>query len=399
MLCAALASTPSTLLGALKSNDTLVMLRALKQLGVNIAEEWSENRIVIQGAGGDFPILRATLEVENSGTTIRFLTAALAFAGGQYRLQGVDRMHQRPIGALVDALNNLGANVSALSPGGCPPVVIASDRIIGGTTQIKGSVSSQYLSGLIMASPLAEKQVVIELDGPLVSRPYIEMTCQVMERFGVSPLINDAFTRFEMSPDQHYCGTPIAIEPDATAASYFWATAAICGGSATVNGLGSNTLQGDVKFVNCLQRMGCQISLQKNCITVTGPATHGIDVDMSDISDTVQTLAAVALFVDGTTTIRGVAHNRVKETDRIGNLAIELRKFGAAVDEHADGLSVTPGTLKPATIQTYDDHRMAMSLALVGLKLPGVILMDPGCVAKTYPNFFADLDSVYVSNR
>jgi len=217
------------------------------------------------------------------------------------------------------------------------------------------------------------------------------MTQTVMQDFGVICKSSQSLDRFEISSGQSYVGCEYAIEPDASAASYFWAVAAICGGTSTVTGLNKNSLQGDIGFVNCLEQMGCEVVWGKNEISVTGPAKVGIDIDMSNVSDTVQTLAAVALFVDGTTTVRNVAHNRVKETDRIGNLAIELRKLGVEVDEHADGLSIHPRPLQGADIATYDDHRMAMSLALVGLKVPGVKIHDPGCVSKTYPNYFEDL--------
>ena len=242
-----------------------------------------------------------------------------------------------------------------------------------------------------MAAPLASGDITIEIDGPLISKPYVTMTIEVMKSFGVTVQSNESLSHFRIAGDQAYTANNYAIEPDASAASYFWAAAAICGGTATVQGLGRDSLQGDVGFVDCMQQMGCEVTWAANGITVAGPAKVGIDIDMSNVSDTVQTLAAVALFVDGSTTVRNVAHNRVKETDRIGNLAIELRKFGAKVDEHPDGLTIHPQPLGPAVIETYDDHRMAMSLALVGLKQSGVEILDPGCVAKTYPNYFQDL--------
>lgn len=388
LLCASLAGGTSTLGGALKSDDTIVMIDALGQLGIEVAQNWDNSELSING--GQFKNHQATIEVKNSGTSIRFLTAALAVAGGKYRLQGVPRMHQRPIGALVDSLNQLGANVDAESVNGCPPVVISNDRLAGGSTKIKGDVSSQYLSGLLMAAPLASEDVVIELEGELVSKTYVDMTIEVMKKFGVDVQAASDYSRFEIGKSQSYSAVEYLIEPDASAASYFWAAAAICGGTATVTGLNRNSLQGDVGFVECLRKMGCEVNFESNQISVTGPAKVGIDIDMSDISDTAQTLAVVALGVEGSTRIRGIAHNRVKETDRIGNLAIELRKLGAEVEEHEDGLTITPGTLRSAEIDTYDDHRMAMSLALAGLRQSGVIIRAPGCVSKTYPNYFDD---------
>ena len=391
---AAMASGRSVLSGVLDSDDTKVMIQSLQTIGVKISHDKSLHLVTVDGVAGivEEQNQAAELFIGNSGTTIRFLTALLGFVGGEYTLDGIARMRERPIGPLVEALNALGATVVAESPNGCPPVKISSARLSGGKVKIRGDVSSQYLSGLMMAAPLATNDVIIEIEGPLISKPYVEMTQKVMKDFGVDCHINDAFNRFEIAGDQSYTAAEYQIEPDASAASYFWAAAAICGGTATVKNLNQDSLQGDVQFVECLEQMGCKVKWGENEISVAGPAKVGIDVDMSNVSDTVQTLAAVALFVEGTTIVRNVAHNRVKETDRIGNLAIELRKFGVKVDEHEDGLSIHPGPLNGADIETYDDHRMSMSLALVGLKQPGVKIHDPGCVSKTYPDYFADLE-------
>jgi len=389
---AAMASGRSVLDGVLDSDDTRVMIESLNRVGVAVSRAASSSRAVIEGVGGSIPTQKADLFIGNSGTTIRFLTAVLAVAGGDYVLDGVPRMRQRPIGPLVDALQMLHLNVEAGSPGGCPPVRISTQRSQGGTVKIKGNLSSQYLSGLMMAAPLAAQDTVIEIDGALISRPYVEMTKRVMESFGVAVDVDQQFGRFEIGGGQAYQATDYQIEPDASSASYFWAVAAICGGSATVLGLDAGSLQGDVGFVNCLEQMGCDVEWGQGQVTVRGPAKHGIDIDMSNVSDTVQTLAAVALFVEGPTNVRNIAHNRVKETDRIGNLAIELRKLGATVEEREDGLTIHPGATRPAEIETYDDHRMAMSLALAGLRQAGVKILDPECVSKTYPNFFEDLE-------
>ena len=244
-----------------------------------------------------------------------------------------------------------------------------------------------------MAGPLASENFAVQFTPPIISTPYLVMTHQVMSQFGIESKLNldQVPFGFSMDGNQTYRPREFKIEPDASAASYFWAAAAICGGSATVTGLNENSLQGDIGFVNCLRQMGCEVTWSRDSITVHGKASRGIDVDMSNISDTVQTLSAVALFVEGPTRVRGVAHNRVKETDRIGNLAIELRKLGAEVEEHHDGLTITPGKTTSAEIDTYNDHRMAMSLSLAGLKQPGVVINDPGCTSKTYPAFFDDL--------
>ena len=391
LLIAALAEGTSKLVGALDSDDTRVMIVSLRRLGIEVVHDSKTAQISVAGHRGNFPNDSADLFVENSGTTIRFLTAALGMTGGAYRLDGVARMRERPIGPLVKALTLLGANIKTESPHECPPVAIDSGRLAGGIVKIRGDLSSQYLSGLLMAAPLAIDGLIIDIEGPLISVPYIGMTLAVMQRFGVICESRPNMDRFEIPAGQTYSGQDYLIEPDASAASYFWAAAAICGGTATVEGLNRNSLQGDVAFVDCLQQMGCRVTHSTSSISVTGPATTAIDIDMADISDTVQTLASVALFVEGTTTIRNIAHNRIKETDRIGNLAIELRRLGAQVEEFEDGLSITPGRLQPAEIETYHDHRMAMSLALVGLKQPGLFIKNPECVSKTYPHFFADL--------
>ena len=390
-MIAAMTAGRSMLSGALDSDDTIAMLDSLQRLGVKASHEAANATMTVNGVGGDFPNKTADLFIGNSGTSIRFLTAMLGFAGGKYKLDGIERMHERPIGPLVDAIQSLGGGIAALSPNSCPPVQIDGQRIVGGGVTLSGSLSSQYLSGLLMASPLAEETVTLQIDGPLISKPYVQMTCEVMKSFGVQVEADETANRFVIPAGQNYVATDYAIEPDASAASYFWAVPAILGGKATVHGLTEDALQGDVGFVRCLEKMGCDVEFGENSISVSGPAKHGIEIDMADVSDTVQTLSAVALFVDGPTTVTNVAHNRVKETDRIGNLAIELRKFGVQVDEHPDGLTIHPGPLNGATIETYDDHRMAMSLSLVGLKQQGVTILNPGCVSKTYPNFFADL--------
>lgn len=392
LVCAALADGTSVLTGALDSDDTRVMIDSLQKIGVKVEADLSQNRLTVHGTGGTFTDCDEDLFIGNSGTTVRFLTAMLGFAGGNFKLDGVERMRERPIGPLVEALQGLGSRTSTLSPGGCPPVEIKSPAISGGKVDVSGSISSQYLSGLLMAAAQAAGDVEFSIDGPLISKPYVHMTIEVMKSFGVECQADASLTNFSIDANQKYAATNYDIEPDASAASYFWAAAAICGGTATVTGLSRESLQGDVGFVDCLEKMGCDVHWGSDHVSVTGPAKRGIDIDMSNVSDTVQTLTSVALFVDGPTNIRNVAHNRVKETDRIGNLAIELRKFGVQVDERHDGLTVHPGPLKSAVIETYDDHRMAMSLALVGLKQEGVVITNPGCVSKTYPNYFAELN-------
>lgn len=392
LVCAALADGTSVLRGALDSDDTRVMIAGLEQLGIAVRTEDAKTTLKVTGCGGKIPAKDADLSIGNSGTTMRFLTAMSTLGQGRFRLDGVPRMRERPIGDLLDALIPLGTNVATEFENGCPPVIVNATGLGGGMTTIRGDISSQYLSGLMMAAPYAQQPVHIVLDGPLVSKPYVAMTQSVMKSFGVS--LEQTEKDLKIPAPQKYKGQHYAIEPDASAASYFWATAAITGGDVTVKGLQRSALQGDVRFCDCLAQMGCDVEYNESSIRVRGGSLTGIDVDMNAISDTVQTLTAVALFAKGTTRIRGVEHNRHKETDRIGDLATELRKFGAKVTEFEDGLEIQPAPLRGATIDTYDDHRMAMSLALVGLQVDDVVIRDPGCTHKTYPGFFDDLQEL-----
>jgi 3-phosphoshikimate 1-carboxyvinyltransferase len=411
LVCAALAKGDSTLTGALDSDDTRVMVDGLRQLGLAIEVHDEGRTLIVHGRGGRIPASTADIFVGNSGTTIRFLTAVCALGYGGYRLDGVPRMRQRPIGDLLSALNQLGANCRGALREGLPPVEIHGTGLRGGAATVRGDISSQFLSALLMAAPYADDDVVLTVAGTLVSQPYVLMTLRMMQDFGVRVEVTPNLSSVRIPGKQVYAGREYAIEPDASAASYFWAAAAITGGEVTVEGLTYQSLQGDVRFVDCLAQMGCTVTSAENGITVSGRATRGIDVNMNGISDTVQTLAPVALFADGPTTIRGVGHIRHKETDRIGDLARELRKLGALVDELEDGLRIVPlkarcvsgpspiptrsssegSSASTIDIATYHDHRMAMSLALAGLVIPSVVILDPSCTAKTYPAFFDDL--------
>lgn len=393
LVCAALAHGTSDLHGVLDSEDTRVMIEAWKQLGLETHYDMSHNHLSIVGCAGKLKQQQARIFVGNSGTTIRFLTAALATCSGCFVLDGVPRMRQRPIGDLIDALTQLGANIHSLNAEdrNCPPLEILANGLKGGVASVAGNISSQFLSALMMAAPMAAQSVQLNVSGELVSMPYVRMTAEVMKSFGAS-VVGTNSGPFLIDNRRPYCGTQYNIEPDASAASYFWAAAAICGGSAIVRGLDQDSLQGDVRFCEVLRQMGCEVEYRLGETEVKG-ATNlvGVDVNMSDISDTVQSLAAVALFANGPTTVRGVQHNRVKETDRISDLARELIKLGAKVDEFSDGLRIhPPNELKTTDIETYHDHRMAMSLALVGLRHP-ITILDPGCTAKTYPDFWRDL--------
>ena len=393
IVCAALAAGRSELTGVLDSEDTSVMIAAWQQLGLHLVHDKADQKLIIEGGGGRTPVHEANLFVANSGTTIRFLTAALAACEGKFRLDGVARMRERPISDLLVGLQQLGAKVASDNSDhpNCPPVTIDAYGLQGGTATVAGNISSQFLSGLMMAAPMAKSDVKLKVVGELVSVPYVAMTADVMRAFGAE-VRGEVQGPFTISAAKKYRAAHYSIEPDASAASYFWAAGAILGGTATVEGLSRNSLQGDVRFCECLRQMGCTVEYGNDSVTVQGGKLSGIDVDMADISDTVQTLAAVALFAAGPTTVRGVAHNRVKETDRISDLARELRKLGAMVDEFHDGMKIhPPKEISAAEIETYGDHRMAMSLALVGLRTQGITILDPHCTAKTYPNYWEDL--------
>ena len=388
LIVAAMAEGTSRLSGVLESVDTRVMFQSLQKLGITTQHDSANTTAVVDGCGGRIPAASADLFLENSGTSIRFLTAFCATGSGNFTLDGNSRMRERPIRDLVDALLDLGPNVSCAADSGCPPVTIQTNGLAGGLATVRGNISSQYLSALLMSAPAASEPVTLQIDGELVSRPYIDMTLAVMKSFGVE--VDESADRFVISP-QTYRGCNYSIEPDASAASYFFAAAAITGGTVTVQGLNRDALQGDIHFVDALQQMGCTVQYNSDSVTVTGGPLRGIDIDMNAISDTAQTLATVAVFADGPTRIRNVEHMRHKETDRVTAVVTELRRMQISADEHSDGLTIHPGTPQPATIHTYDDHRMAMSFALVGLKADGIRIADPECTSKTYPHFFADL--------
>lgn len=410
LVCAAFAAGTSRLTGALVSEDTEVMIESLGKIGVEIQTENAGRTLIVRGADGrssvpsNPPEQSHEMFIANSGTTVRFLTAALSAHGGEYCLSGVPRMHERPIGDLIDAIAPaMEGTIRAESDGGCPPVRISSRGWTGDGMSVAGSVSSQYLSGLMMAAPISGKSIDLKIIGELVSIPYVRMTAELMKSFG-GETTWDLEQNSSIRVGGRYQATDYAIEPDASAASYFWAAAAISGGNVRVEGLSENALQGDVGFVRVLEQMGAGLEIGPDWIEVRANRLSGLDLDMGAISDTVQTLSIVALFADSPTRVRGVAHNRFKETDRIGNLAIELRKLGATIDEHDDGMTIHPlsaGDLNrlsessdPIVLETYHDHRMAMSFALLGLRLPHIVVLDPACTGKTYPEFWADLERI-----
>ncbi len=389
LLLAALADGETEVRDLLASDDTERMLEALKALGVGVASLGGENWS-IKGCGGNFPVKQAELFLGNAGTAFRPLTAALALAGGDYVLKGVARMHERPIGDLVDGLRQLGANVTYLGNEGFPPLQLKPATIQpGGVVKVRGDVSSQFLTGLLMALPLTGQAATVDVVGELISKPYIEITLAIMARFGVL-VQREGWQRFTVPAGSRYVspGT-VYVEGDASSASYFLALGAISGGPVRVEGVGQDSIQGDVKFAEALAKMGARIEMGPNWMAAQAPegGLAAVDLDCNHIPDAAMTLAIAALFAQGTTTLRNIASWRVKETDRIAAMATELRKLGAAVEEGEDFIRVTPGSLKPAAIDTYDDHRMAMCFSLAAFGTP-LRINDPKCVAKTFPDYF-----------
>jgi 3-phosphoshikimate 1-carboxyvinyltransferase len=394
LLLAALAQGETRVEGLLDSEDTQVMLEALARLGVRI-ERGSPDPVLVHGAGGPFPVKSAELHLGNAGTAFRPLTAVLAFCGGEYRLRGVPRMHERPIGDLVEALRRLGADIAYLGKEGFPPLLIRPGAVRGGAARVRGSVSSQYLSALLMAAPLAGSATRIEVEGELISKPYVEITLNLMRRFGVE-VKREGWSSFTVPAARYSSPGEIRVEGDASSASYFLAAGAIGVGPVRVEGVGRSSIQGDVRFAEVLEKMGATVSMGEDWIEARGGGKlKAIDADLNHIPDAAMTAAVAALFAKGTSTLRNIGSWRVKETDRIAAMAKELRKLGAVVQEGADSLRITPpAKLVPATLDTYDDHRMAMSLSLAALGGIRVRINDPGCVAKTFPEYFDALGTI-----
>jgi 3-phosphoshikimate 1-carboxyvinyltransferase len=400
LLLAALAQGTTTVRDLLQSDDTDRMLDGLRILGVQV-DSLGDNAYRVTGCGGDFANKDAKLFLGNAGTAFRPLTAALALAGGSYELSGVARMHERPIGDLVDALRQLGADIRYLGNEGFPPLQISPAKLAGDTAKVRGDVSSQFLTGLLMALPLLNRTVKVEVVGELISKPYIEITLAMMARFGVA-VQRDGWRSFTVVAGSRYVSPQeIFVEGDASSASYFLAAGAIGGGPVRVEGVGKASVQGDVRFAEALEKMGAQITMGDNWIEARASASgklKALDLDCNHIPDAAMTLAVAALFADGTTTLRNIASWRVKETDRIAAMAIELRKVGATVEEGADFIRVTPpAEIKHAAIDTYDDHRMAMCFSLAAFGGAGVRINDPKCVAKTFPDYFERLAAVVVA--
>jgi 3-phosphoshikimate 1-carboxyvinyltransferase len=397
LLLAALARGETSIAGLLDADDTRVMREALATLGVSLSA--SEDTLRVRGCAGHFPVRDAQLFLGNAGTAYRSLTAALAFAGGHYVLDGVPRMRERPIADLVDALNALGARIEYGGTPGFPPLRIRSAATLNAEeVSVRGDVSSQFLTGLLMAAPLCapESGLRIRVEGTLISRPYVDMTVALMQRFGVAVERNG--DEFKVPRAIYASPGRVAVEGDASGASYFLALGALAGGPVRVEGVGRSSVQGDVRFIEALELMGAQSSMGDDYIEASAPRAgrlRGVDIDVNHIPDAAMTLAVVALFADGPTTLRNIGSWRVKETDRIAAMATELRKLGAAVDEGPDWLRVhPPAQTREATVDTYDDHRMAMCLSLAAVGGRPVHIGDPKCVSKTFPDYFKVLASL-----
>lgn len=392
LLLAALASEVTEVHELLTSDDTQRMLEALQKLGVKL-QQTATNNWRIKGVGGTFPVKQTELFLGNAGTAFRPLTAALALSNGHYTLSGVARMHERPIGDLVDGLRQIGAQVDYLQNKGFPPLKISPSNIrIAAPIKVRGDVSSQFLTALLMALPLTGQEAVIEVVGDLISKPYIEITLNLMARFGVE-VQREGWQRFIIpAASQYRSPGAVYVEGDASSASYFLAAGAIGSGPVRVHGIGRASIQGDVRFAEALEMMGTTITFGDNWVEACAPSgkLKALDLDCNHIPDAAMTLAVAALFADGPTRLRNIASWRVKETDRLTAMATELRKVGATVEEGPDFLQVTPPTqlIPNAVIDTYDDHRMAMCFSLVSLGGIPVTINDPGCVAKTFPEYF-----------
>lgn len=400
LLIASLASGTTRLTNALFSDDSCYFANALQTLGFDVQLDEARHEMTITGRGGTIPAKQAELFIGNAGTAARFLSAFLTLGNGEYVVDGEPRMRERPIGDLVDSLTQLGATLQPLAVSDqlssiCPPIKIIASGLPGGKTKIAGNISSQFLSALLMVAPYAKSPVEIEVGTELNSKPYVDMTLATMQDFGVQ-IERHGYERFIIRPSFFSPLSSYSIESDASAASYFFAAPAVCGGTVRVEHISRKSKQGDIAFLDVLQQMGCKIKEETSSIEVAGAESlTGVEVDMRDISDTAQTLAALAPFASSPTRIRGIGFIRRKETDRIHAMCTELRRLGIDVEEYEDGMTIYPcSDIQPAIIQTYNDHRMAMAFSLIGLRVGGIAIENPACVSKTFPNYFEVLETL-----
>ena len=392
LIASALSDGVCTIHNGLKSEDTTLTLQALRQMGVAI--EIGGNKFTVHGTKGRLKPRTEPVYLGNSGTSMRLLTAVAALGNGIYTLAGTKRMGERPIQDLIDGLNQIGINSRSVNNNGCPPLEIKGGDLAGGSIALKCGISSQFLSALLLIAPYTKNGIDIKvIEGP-VSRPYVDMTVEVMERFGVE-IRRDGYEHYSVQGGQTYRAGAYTVEPDCSQAGYFWAAAAITGAEVMVKGINRKSQQGDVRFVEILEAMGCEISYQKDGIKVSGKDLAAVTADMADMPDMVPTLAVVAAFAGGTTVIENVAHLKAKESDRLGSVVNELSKMGVTASCSDTGMMITGGNPGGAEIDTYGDHRIAMSFALAGLKVPGIFIKDERCVEKSFPNFWEVFESLY----
>ncbi|MBI4976554.1 MAG: 3-phosphoshikimate 1-carboxyvinyltransferase [Spirochaetes bacterium] len=397
LVIAALAKGTTTLKNALMSDDTTHMMRALEKLGLWMQHDESSQTLTVIGSDGHFPGYVGEIYIQNAGTAMRFLVSMLTLGQGTYFISGNERMLKRPIGDLVRALRSMGVNVRAKDDE-YPPVMIEGGHFPGGTVTLRGTDSSQYLSSLLLSAPYAEKPLTVAINGTLVSKPYIDMTIDLMEHFGAS-VKNNNYESFTVSNEKVYCAGEYTIESDASNASYFFAIPAVVGGRVRVENISYKSKQGDIKLVDIFETMGCTVTRGENFVEVSkspDKKLKGVDVSLNDMPDVAQTLAVVALAAEGPTTIRGVENMRIKETNRIEAVANEIRMLGGGVTVFQDGFTVHPApSYKGVRIATYDDHRMAMAFSLAGLFIDNVVISNPSCVRKTFPDYFSVFSTIY----
>jgi len=392
LIASALSDGVCTITNGLRSEDTLLTLGALKQMGITV-DVW-DDRIVVHGQHGKLKPCQDPVQLGNSGTSMRLLTAVAALGQGSYTLTGIERMQERPIQDLLDGLAQMGVAARSKNNTGCPPVEVIGGKVSGGSVALRCGVSSQFLSALLLIAPYTQKGVEINIiEGP-VSKPYVDMTVDVMEELGVQ-IKREGYESFSVAGEQVYRAGSYAVEPDCSQAGYFWAAAAITGIKIKVKGTTNKTRQGDVRFSQVLENMGCKINHDVDGISVCGGTLSGITADMADMPDMVPTLAVVAAFARGTTVIENVGHLKAKESDRLGSVVKELSKIGIEASCSDTGMKITGGSPNGAEIETYGDHRMAMSFALVGLRVPGIIIRDENCVEKSFPDFWEVFEQLY----
>ena len=391
-IVAALANGQVRLENPLFSDDTRYMREALHQFGVPVEEE--EQATTVQGQGGKLKVPGREVFIGNAGTTMRFLTTFSTLAPGMTRLNGDERMQERPIEDLLACLRQMRLKAESVNNNECPPIEIHGGKPQGGSVTLAGDKSSQYLTSLLLSAPYFQNDTVINIEGELTSKSYVDITLDIMQTFGVS-VLNEFYQKFTIPAGQRYRAQSYEVEGDASSASYFFAAAAVTGGEISVTHLNPDSVQGDIHFPDALEQMGCEVKRSGEKITVFGNSLRGITIHMNNMPDVVQTLAVVALFAKGKTTMTGIKNLRIKETDRIAALANELTRLGASVEAGEDFIIIEPGTHRPAEVETYDDHRMAMSFAVAGLGIPGVKIKNPRCVDKSFPDFFERFQELY----